>query len=221
MTATPAATQLYHFSCPHCLTVLGVPYSAVGQSGPCPCCGNGVMAPPLPSTQWSPEPPAAISSAPYGIAPERAMVPFVAKHVVRASSIELEDNEARKEELRRMRRKRSLYRACNTFVNSAALRWSRRFLTLLLVGFLVFTFYYMKRHKWRPWWVAQDPRELELLQLREAKPSSSPAADPNSLPSLPALATPGMPSHAPIEDLSLTRPSSTPDRLDQAARLTP
>jgi hypothetical protein len=138
---------------------------------------------------------------------------------MRPGRIELEENESRKAELRRARRKKSLHSACDNLLQSPWLRWGKRIITILLVAFLVSTATYMKRHKWRPWWVAQDPREIELLKLREATPSRAPmdAADvPSRLPMLPPGQLPSLPS----EGISLTAPGSETDSLDRAARLT-
>jgi hypothetical protein len=206
-------THLSHFACPHCLTVLGVPVATAAHPGPCPCCGSLIIAPPA-LTGHQP-----LVSDYQSIAAPAAPQPFVAKRVLEPDTIKLEENDARKLELRRMRRQRSLYNACDKFLDSPWLRWGRRIATVLLIAFLVGTASYMKRHKWRPWWVAQDPRELELLKLREAKPSNSPTAPVEDLRSLPVISPAPLPNLS-TDSISLTAPGSEPDPLDRAARLT-
>lgn len=210
---TTETTHFSHFACPHCLTVLGVPVAAAAHPGPCPCCGGIIVAPP---SLIGHQP---LVSDYQAIAAAAAPQPFVAKRVLEPDSIKLRENEARKLEIRRMRRQKSLYDACNKFLDSPWLRWGRRIATVLLIAFLVSTAAYMKRHKWRPWWVAQDPRELELLKLREAKPSPPPAAPMDDLPILPVISPAPLPDLS-TDSISLTAPGSEPDPLDRAARLT-
>ena len=215
--------EAYHFACPHCQTVLVVPYAALGQSGPCPCCGAGIMAPP-PSEYGTPVLPT-IQVAPISqpTAQPAKPAPFVAKRAVKPGSIELTANPARRAEARRMRRQKAMNRACSNFLDSTLFRWVRRLLIITLLGFLAFTIIYMKKHKWRPWWVPQDPRELELLKLRD--PANGPllpknAAYTDGLDEVP-LPSPRLPNQPKLDDLSLKVAPATHDPLDQAATLTP
>ncbi len=178
------------------------------------------MAPPPDATNFGPS--VSVAYPPFSAAPQpQKPAPFVAKHVVPPGTIKLEPNESRKAELRRIRRKNSLNRACDKFLDSTWVRWTKRLATLLMLGFLLSTYYYMKRHKWRPWWATQDQREIELLRLREAKAEPPPAAQPDSFPSLPVAPPSDPPSHATLDNISLIEPPSALDPLERAARLNP
>jgi hypothetical protein len=182
------------------------------------------MAPPpldfQPPQLFRPPPTAQLDPIPEPVPVASAhVVPFIATLRVTADSSEKGVNTARLAEMRRQRRMKAFHRGCNDFLDSGLFNWTRRIITVGLVGFLGFTLVYMKKHKWRPWWIPQDPFELAIQRLRETPVDPTPTALPDQTALLPTMPASTTPSHANLDKFSVVKPTPEKDLLDQAATL--
>ena len=145
----PQPQNLLQFACPHCATVLAVPMDQCDVAGPCPKCCQSILPPAL-NEFGQP-----IVNAPYKSAP----VHFQPKLVI--PSIILTEDKARERDVRarvqHTGRMKSIYKMFDNILNSRMLRTGKIILCIALIGFLAFTYRYMKKNRWTPWWKSPEP----------------------------------------------------------------
>ena len=145
----PQPQNLLQFACPHCATVLAVPMDQCDVAGPCPKCWQSILPPAL-NEFGQP-----IMNAPYKSAP----VHFQPKLVI--PSIILTEDKARERDVRarvqHTGRMKSIYKMFDNILNSRMLRTGKIILCIALIGFLAFTYRYMKKNRWTPWWKSPEP----------------------------------------------------------------
>ena len=145
---TPSPNHL-RFACPHCSTVLHVPMDQCEVAGPCPKCWQNILPPALDE-----------HGQPLDFTPAKTVAtPFQPKYAV--PPIQVTQDKGREREVRarvqHSRRMEALYRKCENFLKSRALQTGKVVLCISLVGFLGFTYRYMKKNQWNPWWKTPDP----------------------------------------------------------------
>lgn len=145
----PQSQNLLQFACPHCATVLAVPMDQCDVAGPCTKCWQSILPPAL---NESGRP---LSDSP----PKPAPLPFQPKLVIPA--IVMSEDKAREREVRarvqHSRRMKSIYKKCDTILNSRMLRAGKIILCIALMGMLTFTYLYMKKNRWTSWWTTPEP----------------------------------------------------------------
>ena len=145
----PQPQNLLRFACPHCAAVLAVPMEQCRVAGPCPKCWRSILPPALDEFRQP------ISSAPVKSAP----VPFQSKLLI--PSIVLTEDKARDREVRarvqHSRRMKFINKMCDDILHSRKLQIGKIILCIALVGFLAFTYRYMKKNRWTPWWKTPEP----------------------------------------------------------------
>lgn len=145
----PQPQNLLQFACPHCATVLAVPMDQCDVAGPCPKCWQSILPPALNE-----------SGQPLSGSPQKsAQLPFQPKLII-PSIIKTEDKAREKEVRARVqhsRRMKSIYKKCDDLLNSRMLRAGKIILCIALIGFLGFTYRYMKKNRWTPWWKTPEP----------------------------------------------------------------
>ena len=147
--APPQPQHILQFACPHCATVLAVPMNQCDVAGPCPKCWQSILPPALDESGHP------VSEAP----PTSPSVPFQPKLVI--PSIVMTEDKAREREVRarvqHSRRMKSLYKKSDDILHSRMLHLGKIILCITLMGFLAFTYRYMKKNRWTPWWKSPEP----------------------------------------------------------------
>ena len=118
-------------------------------AGPCPKCWQSILPPAL---DESGQP---LSGSPH----KSAQLPFQPKLVI--PSIIMTEDKAREKEVRarvqHTLRMESIHKKCDDILNSRMLRAGKIILCIALIGFLGFTYRYMKKNRWTPWWKTPEP----------------------------------------------------------------
>ena len=149
MTLTDYRTEreMFRFACPHCATVLEVPMDQRKQDGPCPRCWQPICAPELPGEE---------------VVEAEMVRPFTAKRRMAPQTLESVDArmEVHRGRKKRHRRWRAFLEGFDSFLLSRFYQVARVVCGIGLVGMIGYTYWYMKKHGWQPWWKA--PVEMAM-----------------------------------------------------------